>query len=267
MIGASRESLTKVQESLGSRQGDLSTLSLELFAVASLIADEKSLRQTLADSGQPVAGRQALIKDILGGKVSVATIEVLGDVVSKRWSSDSDLIDAVEILGAQAAFSAAQTSGSLDRVEDEIFMFGRALDASPELQMTLTAPSLAPASKAAVVKDLLSSKADAATLSVLAYFAANLRGRRVDSVVDQLTALAAEQRNQVVAEVTSAVALDESQTARLATALAKITGKQVRVNVAVEPSVIGGISVKIGEEIIDGTVATRLEHARRSLLA
>jgi F-type H+-transporting ATPase subunit delta len=89
----------------------------------------------------------------------------------------------------------------------------------------------------------------------------------VDAVVDQLTALAAAQRNQVVAEVTSAVSLDESQIARLATALAKITGKQVRVNVAIEPSVIGGISVKLGEEIIDGTVATRLEHARRSLLA
>ncbi len=267
MIGASRESLTKVQESLHSRQGDLSTLSTELFAVASLIADEKSLRQNLADSGQSVAGRQALIKDILGGKVSVATIEVLGEVVASRWSSDRDLIDAVEILGAQAAFSSAKSAGTLDRVEDEVFKFGRAIDASPELQMTLTAPSVATATKAAVVKDLLANKVDAATLSVLIYFAANLRGRRVDSVVDQLTSLAADQRNQVVAEVTSAVALDESQIARLGAALAKITGRQVHVNVAIEPSVIGGISVKLGEEIIDGTVATRLENARRALLA
>ena len=267
MIGASRESLAKIQESLSSRQGDLSTLSADLFAVASLIANEKSLRQTLADSGQPVAGRQALIKDILGGKVSVATIETLGDVVAGRWSSDGDLVDAVETLGAQAAFIAADKSGNLDRVEDEIFKFGRAVDGSAELQMALTAPALSSATKATVVKDLLAAKVDASTLSVVTYFVSNLRGRRVDAVIDQLVALAAAQRNSVVAEVRSAIALDESQTKRLAAALAKITGKQVRVNVAIDKNVVGGISVKIGEEIIDGTVATRLEHARRALLA
>jgi F-type H+-transporting ATPase subunit delta len=113
----------------------------------------------------------------------------------------------------------------------------------------------------------VSAKVDPSTLAVVTYFVSNLRGRRVDAVIDQLVALAAAQRNSVVAEVRSAVALDESQTKRLAAALAKITGKQVRVNVAIDTHVIGGISVKIGEEIIDGTVATRLEHARRSLLA
>jgi len=269
MIGASRGSLALVQESLRSRagQGDLSALTADLLAVAGLLGEQKSLRQTLADSGQPVAARQALVADVLGGKITADAVAVLSDVVGQRWSSDRDLIDALELLAAQATFSAADAQGTLDRVENELFHFGRAVDASAELQMALTDPSLSSGAKSSVVTDLLSAKVDAGTLAVIAYFAGHLRGRQVNSVIDSLSELAAAQRNQVVAEVHSVVALDDNQKARLTAALTKITGRQVKLNVAIDPSVIGGISVKIGEDIIDGTVATRLEDARRSLLA
>lgn len=267
MIGASRESLAKVQSALHSRQGDLNTLSADLFAIASLIQNQKSLRLTLADSGQPVAGRQALVKEILGGKVSVAAIETLGDVVAARWSSDADLISAVEILGAQAAFISAKNSNSLDQVEEEIFKFGRSVDASADLQMALTTPAVSTAAKSAIIADLVANKVQPATQTVLAYFVANLRGRRVDVVIGELLDVAAELQNSVVAEVRSALPLDATQIQRLTAALAKLTGKQVRVNVAIDTHVIGGISVKIGEDIIDGTVVTRLKDARRSLLA
>ena len=133
--------------------------------------------------------------------------------------------------------------------------------------MALTDPSLLSQAKSTVVSDLLANKVAPGTLSVLTYFAGHLRGRQVNAVIDSLSALAADQRNQVVAEVHSVVALDDNQKARLTAALTKITGRQVKLNVAIDASVIGGISVKIGEDIIDGTVATRLEDARRSLLA
>lgn len=267
MIGASRGSLARAQASLSARQGDLSTLSAELFAVVAAIANEKSLRQTLADSGQPEGARKALITDLLGNKVSAATLDVLGDIVTGRWSSDHDLVEAIETVASQAAFASADKAGTLDRVEDEVFLFGRAIDASPELQMALTDPSLGSDAKAAIVGDLLGGKVDSVTLSVLKYYASNLRGRRVDAVVADLSDLAGETRNQSVAEVRSVVALDESQTRRLAAALSVIAGREVKVNVAIDPTVLGGISVKIGDQIIDGTVASRLENARRSLLA
>lgn len=269
MIGASRNSLALVQESLRSRSGlgDLSAMSAELFAVADVFANEKSLRQNLADSGQPIAARASVIKDVFGTKVSSATLEVLDELVAARWSSDNDLVDAAELLGAQAAFATADKAGSLDRVENELFHFGRAVDASSELQMTLTDPSINSATKSAIVGDLLGSKVDAASLNLIEYVAGHLRGRRVDSVLETFGNLAAAQRNQVVAEVRAAVALDAEQTRRLAAALSKITGKDVRVNVAIDSSVVGGISVAIGEEVFDGTVAARLESARRALLA
>ena len=102
---------------------------------------------------------------------------------------------------------------------------------------------------------------------MIKHVAGNLRGRRVDAVLETLGTLAAAQRNQVVAEVRSVVALDADQTRRLSAALSKITGKNVRINVAIDPAIVGGISVTIGEDVIDGSVAARLESARRALLA
>jgi len=269
MIGASRGSLLTVQEQLSSRadQGDLSTLSSDLLKVADLITSEKSLRQTLADSGQAVASRVALVASILESHVSAQALGLVSDVVSARWSSDTDLIEALEILGATAAFMAAKTSGNLDRIENEVFHFGRTVESSEALQMTLTDPALPASAKSALVSDLLSGKAEDASISVLTYFVAHLRGRRIVEVIESLSELAAAQNNQVVAQVRSAVNLDEQQVARLAAALTTITGRQVKVNVALDASVLGGISVKIGNEVIDGTVATRLEQARRSLQA
>lgn len=265
MIGASRDSLERVQQSLRARKGDLSALSGDLFGVAAVIARESSLLQTLADGGQSVEARQALVRDVLGSKVSDAAIDVLADVVSARWSSPTDVVEAVELLAAQAAFVAA--GKDLVKVQDEVFGFGRVIDASAQLQMSLTDPSTPAPAKAKVVGDLLDGKVHALTLSVLSYFASNLRGRRVDTVVDQLSALAAAESNQVVAEVRSVVELSAQQTQRLASALERITGASVRLNIAIDPSIIGGISVQIGEQIIDGTFTTRLAEARRALLA
>jgi F-type H+-transporting ATPase subunit delta len=265
MIGASRESVARVQLMLASRQGDLSALSADLLAVASVVAAEPALQQTLADGGQPVAARQALVNQLLAGKVSAAAVEVVSEVVAERWSSPADLVTAIETLGAQAAFLGA--GKGLTDVEDEIFHFGRLVAGSPALQMALTDPAAPSTAKSALVADLLSGKASATSVAVLAHAAANLRGRRLGAVIDDLLALAAAQRGLVVAQVRSAVSLTEAQVKRLGAALSTITGKQVRVNVAVDPSVVGGISVNVDGQIIDGTVASRLEHARRALLA
>ena len=176
-------------------------------------------------------------------------------------------MDAVELVGFQAAFVVADKAGSLDRVENELFHFSRAVQASSELQMTLTDPALSSLAKSAIVGDLLGSKVDVSTLNLIKYVAGHLRGRRVDSVLATLGNLAAAQRNQVVAEVRSVIALDAEQTRKLSAALSKLTGKDVRINVAIDPSVLGGITVTIGEEVIDGSISARLESARRTLLA
>jgi F-type H+-transporting ATPase subunit delta len=269
MLGSSRESLTALRVSVDSRRSDegFGSLSGDLLAVAGVLADEKTLRQTLADSGQPAALRAGVVATLFEGRISAVALAVLTEVVSARWSSDADLVDAVEALGAQAAFVAADAEGTLDRVEDELFVFGRAVDESPELQMALTDPSVPAERKAALVRDLMGTSASPAATALLAHAAGHLRGRRPAAAVEELARIASDQRRQVLAEVRSAVALDQDQHGRLAVALSRLQGREVRLNVVVDPDVIGGIVVRVGDDVIDGSVASRLEQARRALTA
>jgi F-type H+-transporting ATPase subunit delta len=269
MLGSSRESLTVLRASLDARRSDegFASVSGDLLAVAGVLGDEKTLRQTLADSGQPSELRTGIATSLFEGKIAAPSMAVLRDVVAARWSSDVDLVDAVEQLGAQAAFTVAEADGTLDRVEDELFTFGRAVDESPELQLALTDPSVDAASKGALVRDLLGGAASPTSTAVLAYAAGHLRGRRPASAVEELARLASEQRRQVLAQVRSAIDLDPDQRTRLATALTRLQGRQVRVNVIVDPEVVGGIVVQVGDDVIDGSVSARLEQARRALSA
>lgn len=268
MYGASRSSLSEVSDWLDEKRGaeGLDTLSADLFAVADLVGREKSLRSALSDSGQPVASRAELVRSLLGGRVSQLAVDAVVQVASHRWSSDEDFLAALESMGAQAAFMVADANGDLDATEEEIFRFGRAVDASPDLQMALTDPAVSASTKAAIVEDLLSGRTTDTTRGVLGFAVGHLHGRRIDSVVDALAEAAARQRQRIVAEVRVARPLDAEQERRLASALSALKGRQVRLNVAVDPSVLGGVHVTVGDEVIDGTVSARLEQARRAVL-
>ena len=269
MFGSSRGSLAALRASVDARRDEpgFDAISGDLLAVAGVLGREKSLRQALADAGQPAAGRAGIATSLFGSQLSPLAVEVLTEIVSARWSHDADLVDAVEQLGAQAAFTTAERDGSLDRVENELFTFGRAVDESPELQMALTNPSLSAGNKAGVVRDLVGESASPVTVALLTHAAGNLRGQRPASAVEALARLASDQRQQVLAEVRSAVDLTTEQNTRLARALTTLQGRQVRINVVVDPEVVGGIVVRVGDDVIDGSVASRLEQARRAVSA
>ena len=268
MLGSSRESLAACSAALDARRQapDFDALAGQLYAVAAVLDDNPQLRSNLADSGQLSRVRQSLIRDVLGGKVSDVTLDVVADAVDRRWSDDVDLVVALEQLAAQAAFTVAEADGTLDATEEEIFRFGRAVDASAALQMALNDPAQTPATKAAIVGDLLAGRATAATLQVLQATVGRLHGQRLDSAIDTLCDLAARQRDRVVAEVRVAAPLTDEQAARLAAALTSLKGRTVRLNVAIDPSVMGGVHVTIADEVIDGTIASRLQQARRAVL-
>jgi F-type H+-transporting ATPase subunit delta len=268
MIGSSRESLAACREALEARRQEagFDQLSSALFAVASVLDAESALRSVLADSGQPHTVRESLVRQVFGGKVSELTIDMVVFVTGRRWATALDMVLALEQLADQAAFAVADAQGSLDATEEELFRFGRAVDASPDLQMALTDPAQSTATKSKIVAELLQGRTTSATAEVLQYAVGHLHGRRIDSVIDELCALAAQQRERVVAEVRVAAPLDADQQRRLAEALSKLKGRTVRLNVAVDPAVLGGVHVRIGDEVIDGTVAARMENASRAIL-
>ncbi|MEI8056308.1 MAG: F0F1 ATP synthase subunit delta [Actinomycetes bacterium] len=269
MLGSSRLSLAALQASLDDRRSEpgFAAMSGELLAVARILGEQKSLRNALADAGQPVQVRTGIATSLFGSQLSPLAMAVLSDVAAARWSNDADLVEALEQIGAQVAFISADTDGTLDRIENELFTFGRAVEQSPELQLALTDPAVASDRKGELIRNLVGPTATPTTTALLTHMAANLRNRRPAAAIGSLSTLASAQRNQTVAEVRSAITLNDDQNTRLAAALTSMMGRQVRLNVVVDPDVLGGIVVRIGDDVIDGSIASRLDQARRAILA
>lgn len=271
MFGSSRTSYALLQDFLAAvfegKPGPtkLAEAGRDLFQVVAVLADERVLRTTLADPAGSKEGKSQLVTSLFGGKISDVALSHLIEIVGARWSNDADMVDAVEESGASMLLMAAEDLNQIDQVEEELFRFGRAIDANADLQMALTDPAASPEAKAKIVSTLLEGKANQTTIELVSEVAGSLRGRRIQAAIAHLSTLAAARRGQILAEVTSAVALTDEQKDRLARALTKLHGRPVELNVEVDPSVLGGIEVRVGDEVIDGTAATKLEQARRRL--
>ena len=166
---------------------------------------------------------------------------------------------------AEALFKVVQAEGELDRVEDELFRFGKLLETNHELKQALSDQSIDKIQRVKVLDELLSDKVSSHTLGLLTFVVEQGRARQLPQILKELSDLAAEARNAVVAEVRSAIPLDAKQREELAAALSKATGKKVEVKVLVDPSVIGGIVAKVGDTVIDGTVRHRLEQLKEQV--
>jgi len=177
------------------------------------------------------------------------------------------LSDARDLIRgyATAIFTIAEAEGSLDRVSDELFHFAKAVERSHELRSALTDISIPSERKAAVVEELLGERASELTRHVVEFVVAQGRARELDGIVEGLVELAAEQRSHVLAEVRSAIPLDDDTRRKLGEALSKATGKSVEVKVVVDPTVVGGIYAKVGDQVIDATVRKRLADLKESI--
>jgi F-type H+-transporting ATPase subunit delta len=166
---------------------------------------------------------------------------------------------------AQALFQVARAEGVLDQVEDELFRFARLLEREPKLREALTDIGLPPEHRANMVQELLGPKASPHTTNIIAFLVQQGRARELPKIIDSLVELAAEEERRAVAEVRTAAPLDDQQRATLAAAIARATGKQVDMKVIVDPTVIGGLLVRVGDQVFDGTVRRRLELAKQHI--
>lgn len=266
MQGASRQALESVQEAVAEQlQTTSAELGEQLLAVSALLAGQPPLRNALADNGASPARRASLAEAVLTGKVTPASLAVVTEAVSRRWSRPRDLVEGLELLGAQALFAYAESDGRIDAVEEELFRFGRVLESSPELQRTMTDPAVAETAKVAVVADLLATRAQPETATLVRHVVAHPSAASVGARLDDLVRLAAQRRQQLLADVRAPVPLTDEQSTRLAAALTRLYGQPVSLAVSVDPDLLGGAVVRVGDEIIDGSIATRLADARRTL--
>jgi F-type H+-transporting ATPase subunit delta len=266
--GISRASLAEAKEQLDAviaDGADLRQLGDELFAVAGLLDAQPALRRMLADPTRQARAKAGLAGDLLGSRIAPVTMELVRGLVSARWSEPADLADAAEQLGALAIIEIADRQHELDDLEDELFRFGRIVNAEPELRSALSSPFIPAERKHELLDALLGGKVTGPTLRLVTQAADQARGRSLDASLDEYAQLAAERRERLVAEVHVAIALSAAERHRLAAALAASYGHDVHLNIVIDPRVIGGMTVEISGELIDGSMASRLAGLRRRL--
>jgi len=269
MSSVNRESYADAYDKLGAgtakaTAAQLATIADEILSVAGLLRAEPRLRRALTDPARRGAERGDLLKSLISGKVSATTLEALVTLVGGRWSRPNELLDATERLGIDALLRSSGKADKLEEVEDELFRFGQIVSGNPQLAVTLSDPSSPTSRRVKLIEDLLKGKAQAVTLRLVEVAIEGFGGRGFESSLTRLVELTAAQRDRQVAYVTVAKPLGESEEERLSSKLSEIYSRQVSLKIDVDPSVIGGISVKVGSDFYDGTILRRLNEARQA---
>jgi F-type H+-transporting ATPase subunit delta len=267
MRGASRASYEALRDRLDGVAGAAGTaenIGDQLFAVVRLLDSEHGLRRALADASKPSDEKADVVRRLLHGKVTRATEDLVADAAAARWATSGDFADALEQLAIEAYTIAAQFGGTLDDLEDDLFRFNRVIAGQPGLRLALIGPT-GPDAKASLLANLLSDKVSGPALRLLTQVLTHPRGRSPQAVLDLAAGIAARRREQLIAVVRVATELSAAQRRRLLAALTETYGQGIHLNVVHDPAVVGGVSVQIGDELIDGTAASRLAVVRRKL--
>lgn len=264
---ASRESLalaeTRLGEVLEDAGTDPATVGVELLSVVSLLSRESGLRRAVSDGSAEPESRKRLLRSLLAGKISEPTLEVLDAVARNRWSSPAELLDGIESLGRSALLTSAEKAGNLDKVEDQLFRVARIVAGEPELERALSNRTAPIDAKRNLVRGLFADQVDIVTETLVEYSVSRPQRRGIGSGLDELVKLAAQRRHRSVAQVTSASELTAEQHAQLAEKLNRIYGRPIAVHVEIDPGLVGGLVVRVGDEVIDGSAAGRIAALRR----
>lgn len=267
MHGASADSLRALVASLGAAVeggADASRIGDDLFGVAGLMRREPSLRRVATDLSLAPEAKSELVRRILGDQLDPVSTDLVAEAAGRRWAATRHLADALEHVGVIAVVRGAEQKGKADELENELFALERLISGNPDLRDALSDPSRSIPDKRRLLRDLLDGRATSATLQ-LAEQALTGSYRTVVLALESYEKIAADHRERLVATVRAARDLGDQEQRRLQEALASQYSRPVHLNVVVDPSVLGGMLVSIGDDVIDGTVAGRLDDARRQL--
>jgi ATP synthase F1 delta subunit len=273
MRSASRWSLASLADKFGTLAKGLdnealSTLAGELVSVAKLLDSETVVTRYLTVPAEDAAPRIRLMERLVSGKVGDPTLEVLRAAVSERWSANSDLVDAIEHVSRQALLEVAERDGQVDEVEDQLFRFSRILDAQPRLAILLGDYAVPAEGRVRLLRNILdSARGDVSSIAVslLSQTVELLRGEPAEEAVLLLAEVAVARRGEIVAQVSAAAELSDAQRTRVTEVLSRIYGHPVTVQLQIDPALLGGLSITVGDEVIDGTLASHLAAAKAQL--
>ena len=246
----------------GAKAADLVAIADELHGAGTVLVGQPRLRRILGDPATHPDARADLAADVFRGKVGDIAMQIVRAAVSERWSSPWDLSDALESAGDDALFAAAEKNGTLDEVEDELFRFERVLNSNGSLAGLLDEQSVPGARRVELLSSLVKNKVSPLTFTLLSHAATSDRKRSLTLAIDDLLEQAARRRERSIARVISAAPLTDAQQTRVTEVLSEVYGRPITIRAAVDPGVRGGLAVRVGDEVIDGTIASRLAEVR-----
>lgn len=260
MGSATRTALESAKAALASVTATASA-GEQLLAAGRALDGSAQLRSVLSDPGVPASEKAALVGKVFAQLEPTAT-QLLNGLVASRWSSPDELVDGVEEIGIRVI---ARAAGAEAGLESEFFAFERAVSGSHELELALGGKLGDPAEKAAIVGKLLSGKASASTIAILQHLVQSPRGRRIGGLIRTGAEIVADAGGAVVATVTAPTALGPAQLERLASLLAAQYGRPPRIRLLIDPEIVGGLRVQVGNDVVDGTISSRLAELRQRI--
>jgi len=240
-------------------------VSADLLAIVTVLDSSIALRRALTDFARDAASKVELSKTVFAKIQSGSAFTLLSTMVGLRWSSPKDLGDVLELLAVEAQSVAVEKASQLDQLESELFAFAQIVIKSPELRAAFALRSTSEVKKSVLVRSLLSGKALQASIDLISFLVDHPRGRNLENGLEEFADIISARKARLIAHVVSATALTQDQTARLTKSLTKMMGHEIRVNVSIEREVVGGLSIRIADELIDGTLIARLAQADRLL--
>lgn len=265
MQGSSGASLARLVDELGAAVdggADGAVLGDGLLKAAEVLAGQGALRRAVTDPTTTPEAKAALTTSVFSAHLDAAATKLVASATTTRWGRSGDLAAALGQLGVMAIVKAADKAGEGDRVEGELFTFGRAVTENPDLRGALSDPARSASDKQALIRSLLTGKASSATIRLAEESVKGTHGT-VTRAINEYTRAAAAARSRLVATVRVARPLAADQATKLAAALGGTQQRSVHLNMVVDPAVVGGIHVEIGDHVVDGSISSRLDDARR----
>ena len=270
--GSSRASVLALRKTLAEvvnkqSPAELAQFANDLFVILSVLSSSIGVRRALTDNARDASAKAELISNLFGKNISSAAQSLLASAASLRWSSPGEIADAIENLAVEAESAVADKNGELEKLENQLFDFARVLKANPDLRQALNTSVDTDEGKLALLEAVIKGKYSSSTLNLLRKVVTLRRGRSIDATLAAYSHYVSSRKDRLVAHVKSAVELSSSQIEKLVAALTKQMGRPVHINLEIDPKVLGGISIRYADDVIDGTIVNRIAEAGRALVS